>query len=674
MNSNTLTTLHFGIDANRAAALTSAFHRLGYICRHTAVDEMGRMGSAIRDDKPDLVLFDEAESAIELSHCLEAIASQQLDLPVIVLSNSETLMPDHQIADVLAPDKIDRITRSCLREFWALYTRRNLKSTEEELKAAETRSEQILSQSDEAIAYVSDGMVISSNRLFAKFFGFDDPDELDFQPVVDLISEQDQDRLKAALRNTTAKEGARVSVTVQRQNGEEAETGMKLSPSTLDGEDCIQITLRDEAGESTTNSAGTIDYSTGFASSIRFVQQLEDVAAHGLVGGNDGALLLVGIDRYMQLRTEIGIGGCVTLAGDIADLLLSHFPKASYGRIDGDLIAIILSNISAADALKQAQKVCARATDRVVTLDKLSISYSLSIGVLPITKTRMSGALELLDNLIGVCDQIREETGDNGMGNGAAMFVRAKQQLDQKSDPLTLFEDAKADNRLQLLYQPVVSLADEDRHYYEVSLSLKDQGADEISGEQLLRAFEKQAKSTELDRWIIVEATKQLTRSKLTGKPISLVINLSCNVFRDRNLISWLNVAMKAAELSPATLVMQFQASVAAKLVKPAQTFGEKLRQLGAGLALRSDSAANDDLQTIRLLQPALTKLAVNPKESKTLESAITSLHEAGTKVIVPDVDSAATLATLWQLKPDYVQGSYVHSPSTELDYDFGDD
>ena len=70
MNSNTLTTLHFGIDANRAAALTSAFHRLGYICRHTAVDEMGRMGSAIRDDKPDLVLFDEAESAIELSHCL----------------------------------------------------------------------------------------------------------------------------------------------------------------------------------------------------------------------------------------------------------------------------------------------------------------------------------------------------------------------------------------------------------------------------------------------------------------------------------------------------------------------------------------------------------------------------------------------------------------------------
>ena len=674
MNSNTLTTLHFGIDANRAAALTSAFHRLGYICRHTAVDEMGRMGSAIRDDKPDLVLFDEAESAIELSHCLEAIASQQLDLPVIVLSNSETLMPDHQIADVLAPDKIDRISRSCLREFWALHTRRNLKSTEEELKAAETRSEQILSQSDEAIAYVSDGMVISSNRLFAKFFGFDDPDELDFQPVVDLIAEQDQDRLKAALRNTTTKEGARVSVTLHRQNGEEAETGMKLSPSTLDGEDCIQITLRDEVGESTTSNAGAIDHSTGFASAMRFVQQLDDVAAHGLGGGNDGALLLVGIDRYMQLRTEIGIGGCATLTSDIADLLLSHFPKASYGRVDGDLIAIILSNISAADALKQAQKVCARATDRVVTLDKLSISYTLSIGVLPISKTRMPGALELLDNLIGVCDQIREETGDNGMGNGAAMFVRAKHQLDQKSDPLTLFEDAKADNRLQLLYQPVVSLADEDRHYYEVFLSLKDKEADEISGEQLLRAFEKQGKSTELDRWIIVEATKQLTRSKLTGKPISLVINLSCNVFRDRNLISWLNVAMKAAELSPATLVMQFQTSAAAKLVKPAQTFGEKLRQLGAGLALRSDSAANDDLQTIRLLQPALTKLAVNPKDSKTLESAITSLHEAGSKVIVQDVDSAATLATLWQLKPDYVQGSYVHSPSTKLDYDFGDD
>ena len=309
-----------------------------------------------------------------------------------------------------------------------------------------------------------------------------------------------------------------------------------------------------------------------------------------------------------------------------------------------------------------------------MTVDNLSINYTLSIGVLPIAKSKLSGAIDLLDNQVSVCDQIREETGDDGMGNGAALYVRAKQQLDQKSDPLTLFEDAKADNRLQLLYQPIVSLADEDRHYYEVLLSLKDQEADEISGEQLLRAFESQGKSTELDRWIIVEATKQLTRSKQTGKPVSLVINLSCNVFRDRNLISWLNVAMKAAELSPSTLVMQFQASAAARLIKPAQAFSEQLRKLGANLALRSHSAAGDDVQTIRNLRPTLTKLELAVKDSEALQSAIASLHEAGSKAVVQGVDSAATLATLWQLKPDYVQGSYVHSPSTELDYDFGDD
>ncbi|MBB3048543.1 PAS domain S-box-containing protein [Litorivivens lipolytica] len=674
MNSNTLTALLFGIDANRAAALTSAFHKLGYICRHTSVDEMGRMGSAIRDDKPDLVLFDEQGSAIELSHCLDAIASQQLDLPVIVLSDSESLMPDHQVADVLPPDRIERISRSCLREFWALYTRRNLKATEQELKAAETRSEQILSQSEEAIAYVSDGMIISSNRLFAEFCGFADPDDLDFQPIVDLIAEQDQDRLKVALRSISDGESSRVSVTVCRQDGEEAETGMKLAPSVVDGEQCVQITLRDEAGETSGSSVGAIDHTTGFASAMRFVQQLEDVTAHGLGGGGDGAFMLVSLDRYLELRNEVGIGGCGQIAADIAELLMSHFPKASYGRIDGDLFGIILNNISADDALKQAKKICKEAAGRVVTVDKLSINYTLSIGILPITKTKLAAAVDLLDNLVSVCEQIREETGDNGMGNGAALYVRARQQLDQKNDPMTLFEDARADNRLQLLFQPVVSLADEDRHYYEVTLSLKDQEADEISGEQLLRALESQGKSTELDRWIIVEATKQLTRSKQGGKPVSLIINLTCNVFRDRNLPSWLGVALKAAQLSPATLVLQFETTATTRMLKPAIAFSEQMRKLGAAVALKSDSAGGDDLQVIRQLNPLLTKLGASPKDSETLKEAITNLQEVGSKTVIQGVDSAATLATLWQLKPDYVQGSYVQAPSTELDYDFGDE
>lgn len=673
MNSNTLCALFIGLDPNRAASLTSNFHRLGYICRSTSVEEMGRLGSAIRSDNPDLLVFDESQAAIELEHCLEAIKAQQLDLPLILLTNSEERLPDHQVVDVLAPDSLERICRACLREFWALQTRRELAQTQKELKAAEDRSEQILLQSEEPIAYVADGMIVSVNRLFAERFGFEGPDDLDYQPIIDLIAEQDHERFKTALRSVSDKESPRIDLSCVHQNGKELDTILKLSHAVLDGEDCVQLSVREDSG-SGSPSSNYIDPTTGFASPMRFAQQLEDVSAHGLAGSGQGALLLIALDRYPHLRTEFGAAGLAAINRNLADLLISQFPKATFGRVDGDLLGAIINNVDGDEALAAAKKVCALAAQNPVTIGKLSANYTITIGVQPIGKSKLPAALDLIDNLVGVCEQLREDIGDNGIGNTAALFVRAKQQLSQGADPQQLFEDAKADNRLQLLFQPIVSLADEAKQYYEVNLTLKDQEADEISGQELLNRFESQGKSTELDRWIIVEATKQLAGSRRKGSQTRLVINLSCNVLRDKNLGSWLGVALKAAELPGDTLVLQFKAETVAKAIKPALDFTKNLRKIDANIALRSEKASGDDAPALKQLQPILTTLDINPQDKDALQEAIIRVQETGSKAVVQGVESAATLATLWQLKPDYVQGSYIHPPSPEMDYDFGED
>lgn len=673
MNSNTLCALFVGIDPNRAATLTTAFHRLGYICRHTMVEEMGRLGAAIRDENPDLVLFDETESALELAPCLQAISSQQLDLPLILLTDSDERLPDHQIVDVLPPQQLERAARSCLREFWGLQTRRALAQTRKDLEAAEHRSEQILLQSEEPIAYVADGMIVSVNRLFAEYFGYSDADELDYQPIIDLIEEEDQERLKTALRSVTPEDSTRLSLHGKKTDGDTVEMSMKLSHAVLDEEDCVQLTLRHESDDAA-GQVAAIDPSTGFATAMRFIQHLEDVAAHGFGGSSQGAFLLVGLDRYSTLRAEYGSIGCAAIMRDIAAVLLAEFPKANFGRVDGDFIGILLGNCAAEELLPRAEKLCETIAQRSVSLDKASISYTVTIGIHAIGKTKVTAGTSLIDNLIQLCERIREDAGNNGIGSEAALYVRARQQLSQQSDPLQLFEDAKTDNRLELTFQPIVSLADEEKHYYEVCLTLKEQEADEISGQQLLDNFERQGKSTELDRWIIVEATKQLSRSRKAGKNTRLVLNVSCNIFQDKNLCSWLSVAMKAAELPADTLVLQVNASSAGKAIKPAKTFTEKLRTLGGNIAVRSSSPGTNDASPLQQLTPLLTKLEISPKDGETLREAIVFVQDAGSKAVVTGVDSAATLATLWQLKPDYVQGSYIHSPSTEMDYDFGAD
>lgn len=673
MNSNTLSALFIGINENRGASLASAFHRLGYVCRHSSIAEMGALGNAIRHDQPDLLLFDQTHSRIDLPHCLDAIKNNQIDLPVIVLSEAAELLPDHQIADVLNTDDNARIVRSCLREFWALQTRRALVETQKQLQAAEDRSELIMSQSDDAIAYVADGMIINVNRQFAETFGFDDPDDLDCQPIIDLIASNDQDRLKNALRslNKSDNSSAQISVTVHHQDGSTVEANMTLSMTTLDEEDCVQFAIHGESPADTAAGSAAIDTLTGFASGERFLLRLDDVAAHGLEKSSAGALLLVGVDRYAVLRAEYGISGADLLMQDLAKLLKEKLLRAEFGRVASDAIGVIISGYSGEEALATAQSVCAWVEQRSVTIRNGLTGYTVSIGVLPITTAKQPSGQALLDTSIALCEDIRDDAG--GSGNNAKLYVRARQQLNLSEDPSALFENAKADKRLQLTYQPIVSLAEDDTQYYEICLALKDQQADEITGEGLLAAFERLGDNTELDRWVIVEATKQLARSRKAGQSTRLIMNLSNNVFKDKALLSWLSVALKAAELQAESLIFQFQAASCAKTLKPALGFTTKLRSLGANIALRSSNPASDDKNTLTQLQPLLTKLDLDIQNSEGLGTAIQVVQDAGSKAIVTGVESAATLATLWQLKPDYVQGSYIHSPSLDMDYDFGE-
>ena len=408
---------------------------------------------------------------------------------------------------------------------------------------------------------------------------------------------------------------------------------------------------------------------TGFASSERFLLKLDDIASHGFGGGAEGALLLISIDRYAELRAEHGFAGASQLLRDLADLLKVQLPQSDFGRLDNDIVAALVSGCNAETALAQAKTLCKAAASRGVDLDEHTFGYSVSIGVAPIGSGKLPPAGQLLDACLGVCEELRQNTG----GNDAALYVRARQQLSESEDPHALLEDAKTDKRLELLFQPIVSLADEDHQYYEVFLSLKDRQADEISAEQLMDAFEAEGQSTELDRWIIVEATKQLAPGFDKSPKTRLVINLSANIVADKSLVPWLGVALKAAQLPADTLVLQMRARSLARISKPARAFTDKLRKLGADIAIKTDQA-EDDVTLIKQLQPRMIKLDQDIQNAEALGRAIGSVQEAGSKALVAGVESAATLATLWQLKPDYVQGAYVHSPSRKMDYDFGED
>ena len=52
----------------------------------------------------------------------------------------------------------------------------------------------------------------------------------------------------------------------------------------------------------------------------------------------------------------------------------------------------------------------------------------------------------------------------------------------------------------------------------------------------------------------------------------------------------------------------------------------------------------------------------------------LASLHAQAKLTIVPFVETASVLATLWQAGVNYIQGHYLQGPSQSMDYDFAAD
>jgi EAL domain-containing protein (putative c-di-GMP-specific phosphodiesterase class I) len=67
----------------------------------------------------------------------------------------------------------------------------------------------------------------------------------------------------------------------------------------------------------------------------------------------------------------------------------------------------------------------------------------------------------------------------------------------------------------------------------------------------------------------------------------------------------------------------------------------------------------------------SFTRELADPESANALKEMVATLHGMGKLTIVPYVDSATMMPTLWQAGVNYIQGHYLQSPTDSMNYDF---
>lgn len=652
-----------GLPDADAEAVVSTFRRAGKVAHPQSIQNSEQLIEVVRRDSGDLLLFSSGHAPFSIAQCGKILRHEKADLPLIFLDDDEAaLPPDESISITLSTHNVQRLFFYAQRELQALQTRRALRQLETELDEERQRNALLLSNHQDAVTYITDGMIIYANEIFCQRLGHD---ELDGFPIVDLISNKDQERFKSALKKLQkGKDVAQLELSFVHADGSEQPYSVACNSASYDGEACIQLTVQED---SDAISSGLLDATTGLANRPYFNQLLQDFLDQHR--DSNSSLILFAVDDFGTLRRDLGLSDAEDFIKLVSNHLQSHFPAQHYGRVGDDLIAAIAHHTSSSRALELSSELLQSVEREIFELRRQSRQCTLSAAILPINHLTPPDPRSLMDNCFAGIQKIAESGG-----NTAEIYEKERQGLVNSSSIGAVVNEAFAGNRLQLLFQPIINLSDAEGDHYEAFLDVKDWKEGEVSAGEMLRVIEQEPMNNRLDRWIVMETTKQLAQKRQNGEEIKLIINLSGNVFHDPEFCSWISVAMKAAGLPGAALSLQFSEESIAKALKPALDCYRQLQQQGIEMAVRNFGRSKGGNKFLSHIRPSLVKPGVRKTDtlsSDQIREIINGARQFNSRVLIPNVSSAANLAILWQLGPDFIQGSYVQDPTPEMGYEF---
>jgi EAL domain-containing protein (putative c-di-GMP-specific phosphodiesterase class I)/GGDEF domain-containing protein/DNA-binding NarL/FixJ family response regulator len=661
---NTIRLLLINGSDNDSEHLVSLFRAAGRVARAQRVERAVDLAETLQQEW-DLLIVDDRHPELQLESTLETLRAQKIDLPVIALRETadSTALFAAGAQDVIAPTDEQRIVGAALRELANGELRRTAARLRRQLEEAEQRSALLLGEADQAIAYVADGMVIGANPVFAERFGHASVDDLDCMPVMDLITANDHEGFKAALKNGL--EG-RFVITGTRTDGETFEATLRLLSATYDDDPCTQLIIDSQAADAPLPSA-IHDAETGLYTRNYLLEQLAHRKA--------GRLLYLGIDRYAELRRELGFNAALRFSHGVARLLKSANPdpQITLARLNDDSFALLADSLDDKSALDLGWRLHEALAAQDFGSNGSVERCLLRIGIAAIGRGM---PLETLDHAFEAAVGTDDERG------GVAIYreAGAAAPLAAPIDPEQMLDDALAEQRFAILFQPIISLRGASGEHYEVLLRMRgDTDALELP-DNFIDALGRSATNARLDRWILLEATKQLAENRGRGNDTRLLINLTANVLHDETLLSWLGVALKAAALPSSALILQLREIDVINDMPAAKTFAEGIRQLGCRFSIGGFGRVMDSLKTLKsvpvdLVQvdASFTRNLLANNDTQPLKNLVAGVGAESAAVVIPFVENASVLATLWQVGADFIQGHYLQAPGRSMNYEFTD-
>jgi len=678
-----------------ADSIISILRSAGHAVRAARQDSLAEIEKALTNQSWDMIICRDSLAAVPPRELLNLVSRRGRDIPCIILASDQgniDSLYDIGAQDVVKFSDSRHLQFAVERELQNLFGRRLCRRNERALRESEKRSRLLLDSSQDAVAYMHEGMHIYVNNSYLTLFGYDEAEDIDGLPILDMITVDDHAKFKSIFRQFSEQTDAKpknVSVQCVRADGSGFRANIEFSHAVVEGENCTQVVVRDEDVHTSTDTSQLqllrdYDLLTGLYSRTRFLDELEKIVGNVGEGKGDAQLLYIVIDDFQAIKEKIGLGASDMVQKSIAEVLRKELVAGELlARYSDQAFTVVILSEDDSYVDGRAETFRKVVDDYVSQVNGETIELECSIGISRVTES-LSSTSAVLDNADRACVQAQRAGGNTVERYHSSKTKKLRSDTDDATVWRSRIEDAIQNDGFSLYYQPIVSLHGEEQELYDVLLRLKDdEDLPTIKADKFIKYAEQSEWMNDIDNWVIEHALISLKAHRQKYPKTRFFIRLSQHALSKAEFIDWLCSLLNNHGLDGAALVFEISETVALDNLDLAKSTITKLKNIGSEFALEhfgsgldfSQSLSELDVDYLKINGTFVENMAKDPENQAAVKAIIEMTKEAGKRSIAEFVSDANSLALLWRLGVDYAQGYYIHEPSDKLNYNFeGDD
>jgi EAL domain-containing protein (putative c-di-GMP-specific phosphodiesterase class I) len=223
------------------------------------------------------------------------------------------------------------------------------------------------------------------------------------------------------------------------------------------------------------------------------------------------------------------------------------------------------------------------------------------------------------------------------------------------------------ENRFRLVQQPIASLLGEDKGMFDVLVRMLDEQGTEVLPAEFIAAAERNDLMKNIDRWVVGASMAFCANRKSS----CIFLRMSKDTLLDKTLIGWLESQLRATRIDPKRLCFQVSEDLATQYSRQTKELAQNLGKRGFRFALEHFGTGKEsvkllseiDVHFIKIDGALMQGLSTSQVQQQRVKILVDAAKRKQVETVAERVEDANTMAVLWQLGIEFIQGYFVNAP-----------